>query len=294
MLRRLLSLPLAALLLVLTAAPGGIPGGNPAWAQQPVPALTGRVVDLTATLSAGQHSALESRLADLERRKGSQIVVLIVPGVRPESIEQYSLRVAEAWQPGRQGIDDSVLVVLALDDREVRIEVGYGLEGVIPDATANRIIDEFMVPRFRAGDYAGGLEAAIERLIGLVDGEPLPAPASSRPPAGFENVLPLVFILSLIAGGLLTRMLGVVPGAAATGTLAGIVTWLVAGLLGLSLFMAFVGFFVALTGGGSGGRWSSRGRGGHGGGYGGSWGSGGGGFRGGGGSFGGGGASGRW
>jgi uncharacterized protein len=277
--------------VLLTLGAGAVP------AQQPivVPPLTARVTDLTGTLPAAEQAALDGRLADLEARKGSQIAVLIVPTVRPEAIEQFSMRVAESWKLGRKGVDDGVLLLVAKDDREVRIEVGYGLEGAIPDATANRVIDEFILPRFREGDYAGGISAGVDRLIRLVDGEPLPAPRRSRSPdVGFENLLPIIFVLSLVVGGVLRRLLGQFPGAVATGIVAGGATWLLAGILGLTMFMALVGFVVGLMAGGSGGRWSSHPRGGYGGGLGGGFGGGGGGFGGGGGGFGGGGASGRW
>lgn len=264
-----------------------------------VPPLTARVMDLTGTLSAAQQSSLDTELAALESRKGSQIVVLIVPSVRPEAIEQYAMRVVENWKLGRKGVDDGVLLLVAKDDRAVRIEVGYGLEGAIPDATANRVIDEFLLPRFRQGDFAGGISAGVDRLIGLVEGEPLPPPQPTRAASvDLENLLPIVFILSLVGGGILRRMLGQFPGAMATGAVAGGVTWLLAGALGIALFMALVGFVVSLTALGTGGRWSSHSRrggmdGGFGGGFGGGLG-GGGGFGGGGGGFGGGGASGHW
>jgi uncharacterized protein len=286
----------AALLLCLGSWASGLP------AQQPVavPALTGRVVDLTGTLSAADKIDLEGRLADLEARKGSQLAVLVVPTVRPEAIEQYSIRVVDQWQLGRRDVDDGVLLLVAKDDRQVRIEVGYGLEGAIPDATANRVIDEYILPRFREGDYAGGIAAGVERLIGLVDGEPLPAPVPAARGGGdaLANLLPVIFILSLVAGSILRRVLGQFPGAVGTGVLAGLVTWFLVGLVGLTLFMGIVGFFLGLGAGGGGGRWAShrRGgyRGGYGGGFGGGLGGGGGGFGGGGGGFGGGGASGRW
>jgi len=261
-------------------------------AQQPVavPPLTGRVVDQTGTLSVADRASLEGRLAELEARKGSQIAVLLVPTVRPEAIEQFSIRVVDQWKPGRKDVDDGVLLLVAKDDREVRIEVGYGLEGAIPDATANRVIDEYILPRFRDGDYAGGIAAGVDRLIALVDGEPLPPPAARDGGDPLENVFPVIFILSLVVGGVLRRVLGQFPGAVGTGVVAGVVTWILAGILGLTLFMGFVGFLIGLVAGGSGGRWSSHPRGRHGGGFGG----GGGGFGGGGGGFGGGGASGRW
>lgn len=256
----------------------------------PVPAPSGRVVDTTATLSAAEQSALAKKLAALEQRKGSQIVVLLVPTTRPESIEQFSMRVVEAWQPGRKGIDDGVLLLLAKDDREIRIEVGYGLEGAIPDATANRIIDEYILPRFRDGDFAGGIAAGVDRLIGLVDGEALPA-VSRQPPGSFADVLPVVLFVSVVAGAVLRRVLGQLPGAAVTGLLAGGLTWLLAGTILLALVMVLAGFLLGLAPAGRAGRWASHSRGGFGGGFGGGRG---GGFSGGGGGFGGGGASGRW
>lgn len=280
---------------LLVAAAGLLLASAPLQAQPlvAVPPLTARVIDQTGTLSTTEQSALEARLAALEQRKGSQIAVLLVATTSPEAIEQYSLRVAEAWKLGRKGVDDGVLVFVAKDDRAVRIEVGYGLEGTIPDATSKRVIDDFIVPRFRAGDYPGGISAGVDRLIGLVDGEALPEPQASRAPnGGLENILPIVFVISLVLGSVLRRALGQLPGAAATGAVAGGVTWVLAGVLGLSLFMAVVGFVLGLMAGGSGG-WASHRRGSFGGGLGGGFG-GGGGFRGGGGGFGGGGASGRW
>jgi uncharacterized protein len=284
--RRVLPALLAAVALLLSALP--VPAQPPA-----VPALTARVIDQTGTLSPTERADLDDRLAALEQRKGSQIAVLIVASARPEAIEQYSIRVADAWKLGRDGVDDGVLVLVAKDDREVRIEVGYGLEGAIPDATANRVIDEYLVPRFREGNYAGGIGDAVDRLIGLVDGEPLPAPqAWDSTGSRLENVLPVVFVLSLIVGSVLRRLLGQLPGAAATGVVAGGVTWILAGTVGLVLLMTLLGFFIGLNAGGRGRGWASHGRGGFGGTMGGR--SGGGFGGGGGGGFGGGGASGRW
>ena len=283
--RALLLRCIATVLLLSTAV---------ALAQPPVAMvpLTARVIDTTGTLTTVERSALENRLAALEARKGSQFAVLLVPSVRPETIEQYALRVVEHWKLGREGADDGLLLLVAKDDREVRIEVGYGLEGAIPDATANRIIDEDIVPRFKAADYAGGIDAGVSRLIALVDGEPLPSPAPEAP-IGIEGLLPIVFALSLVGGTLLRRSLGQFPGALVTGALTGAILWLLVGILGVALFMALMAFVISLTGGG-GGRWSSGARGGLGGGFGGGSLGGGGGFGGGGGSFGGGGASGRW
>src|SRR5438876_1093921 len=142
-----------------------------------VPPLVGRLVDQTGTLSSGDVASLQQILKDFEARKGSQIAVLIVPTTAPETIEQYSLRVAETWKIGRKKIDDGALVVVAKDDHHLRIEVGYGLEGSLTDVTAHRIIDEVITPKFKAGDFAGGISAGINRIIKVIDGEPLPAPA---------------------------------------------------------------------------------------------------------------------
>src|ERR1700712_2156089 len=145
-----------------------------------VPPLSGRVVDQTGTLSSADVASLTQMLKDLESRKGSQIAVLIVPTTDSESIEQYSIRVAEAWKIGRKKIDDGALLVVAKNDRKLRIEVGYGLEGALTDVTAKRIIDEIITPRFRNGDFAGGISAGVDRMIRVVDGERLPAPAPVR------------------------------------------------------------------------------------------------------------------
>src|SRR5207302_864347 len=136
-----------------------------------VPPLSGRVVDQTGTLSSGDIASLTQNLRNLEARKGSQIAVLIVPTTAPETIEQYSIRVAEAWKIGRKKVDDGALLVIAKDDRKLRIEVGYGLEGALNDVTAKRIIDEIITPKFRSGDFAGGISAGVDRIVRLIDGE---------------------------------------------------------------------------------------------------------------------------
>ncbi len=265
---------------------------------QPVPPLTGRVVDQTATLSAAQRQALEERLRAFEQRKGSQIAVLIVSRTQPEAIEQFAIRVAEQWKIGRGKIDDGAILVVAKDERALRIEVGYGLEGALNDATARRIIDEHIVPRFKAGDFDGGLRAGTDAMMRVIDGEPLPEPAAGS--VAEDNplaMLPLLFFAALLVGGELRALLGRGKGALAAGGLLGIAAWLLSGVLLLGLLAALVGFVITLAGGRMGGGWQGA-RGGHGpfGGWGGGtggWG-GGGGFRGGGGGFGGGGASGRW
>ena len=280
-----------------------------AWADVAVPPLTGRVVDQTGTLSAGDVAALTQTLKALELRKGSQIAVLIVPTTEPETIEQYSIRVAEAWKIGRKKVDDGALLVVAKNDRKLRIEVGYGLEGALNDVTSKRIIDEIITPKFKSGDFAGGISAGVERIIGVIDGEPLPAPPPRPQRQGDNSDLtqflnpfnPFAIILVLVLGGVFRSVFGRLFGSIATGGLIGIVAWFIFGSLILSgiagviasIFTMFSDSITAATPRGRGG-WS-------GGSSGSSWGgsSGGsssdsGGFSGGGGSFGGGGASGSW
>jgi uncharacterized protein len=278
-----------------------------ALAQAPIPPLTTRVTDLTATLTPQERAALEDKLAALETRKGAQLVVLIVASTAPEPIEAYALRVAEAWAVGRGRTDDGAVLVIAKDDRRLRIEVGYGLEGAVPDALARRVIAERIVPKFYEGDYAAGVGDGVDALIGLIDGEPLPPPAESPRGSGGDafGALPFVFFFAMFAAPMLRRALGALPGALAVGVGAGAVAWIVSSFVFLSVALGGVVFFLALAGlvGGP-GRWSSGGgwggrHGGFGGGlgrggFGGGRGGGGGGFRGGGGRFGGGGASGGW
>ena len=285
--------------LWLAAALGA--AASHAAAQQPVPPLTGHVVDSTGTLSADDVAGLERKLAAFEERKGSQIAVLLVQTTAPEAIEPYALRVAEQWRIGRGGVDDGVVLVAALDDRRMRFEVGYGLEGAVPDALARRIIAETIAPRFYEADYAGGLNAGLDALIGLVDGEPLPVPVAREPEVEPFAALPVVFLVALFVAPLLRRVLGTLFGSAALGLGAGFVVWILSSLLFASLIAGAMVFVFALLGvGGRSGRWASRGGrlpfpGGFGGGLGGGFGGGGGGgFRGGGGRFGGGGASGGW
>ena len=176
--------------------------------------MGGRVTDQTATLTNEQKSALEQTLRSFEARKGSQVVVLIVPSTAPETIEQYALRVAEQWKPGRKNVDDGALLVVAKDDRTLRIEVGYGLEGALTDADSKRIISEIIVPRFRQGDYYGGITAGVDRILRVIDGEPLPKPEKGAPRVAdltFSN-LPILLVV-LAAGGLLRAIFGRLPGA---------------------------------------------------------------------------------
>jgi len=265
-------------------------GSLTAGAQIAIPALTGRVTDQTATLTVEQKAELEQTLQAFEARKGSQIVVLIVPTTAPETIEQYALRVAEQWKPGRKKIDDGVILVVAKDDRALRIEVGYGLEGALTDAASKRIISEIITPRFRQGDFHGGIRAGIDRIMRVIDGEPLPPPGKrSSDASGIQSYVPIIFMVALVLGGALRALLGRLPGALITGGAVAVVAWLIVGALSIALGAGFLALLFTLFGGGMGG----FGIGGHRGGSGG-FGSGGGGFSGGGGGFGGGGASGRW
>jgi uncharacterized protein len=266
-----------------------------------VPPLTGRVVDKTATLSSSDIASLDQTLKDFEAKKGSQIAVLIVPTTQPETIEQYSLRVAEAWKIGRKKIDDGAILVVAKDDRKLRIEVGYGLEGALTDVTAKRIIDEVITPKFRSGDFAGGISDGVNRILRVVDGEPLPAPAQRRQDAGLLSQLdpfnPFLIVAVIVVGGILRGVLGRLFGSLATGGLVAALFWFIAASLALSAIGGIIAFIVTLfsdaitsSGGvGRGGGWVSGG-----GGFSSGSSSSGGGFGGGGGSFGGGGASGSW
>ena len=284
-----------------------------AFAEVAVPLLIGRVVDLTNTLNASNIETLNQRIRSFEQRKGSQIAILIVPTTQPETIEQYSIRVAEAWKIGRKKIDDGALLVIAKNDHKLRIEVGYGLEGALTDVTARRIIDEVIAPRFKQGDFAGGIGEGLTRMIGVIDGEPLPAP---KPEAshgqnidwinGLSDFWPFILVGALMIGSFLRAVFGRLLGASAAGGVFALLGWFIAGSLiagavmgGLAfLFVLIVGDSASMGMGPSSGRRGSNG-------WSGGWsgGSSGGGWSGGssssdsgggGGSFGGGGASGSW
>jgi len=258
-----------------------------AWAQLAVPALTRHVTDLTATLSSGQVATLENKLAAFEARKGSQVAVLIVPTTQPEDIAQFGIRVADQWKIGRRKIDDGVILIVAKEDRTLRLGVGYGLEGAIPDAIAKRVIAETITPYFKAGDFNGGIEAGVEQVMRLIEGEPLPPPSASAP-SGDEGDGAFVMLIvgGLVVGWLLSALIRrpAAGGIAALGS--GVAGALLLGFTPLLLFVAVFVFAGVASGFRHGGGWSSGG-GGWGGGSGGSWGGGGGGF-------GGGGASGSW
>jgi uncharacterized protein len=267
-----------------------------AGAEVAVPPLSTRVTDLTGTLSGGAVARIEAKLTDLEKKKGSQLAVLIVPTTQPEDIEQYGIRVAEAWKLGRKGVDDGAILIVAKDDRRVRIEVGYGLEGPLPDAISNRIITETITPHFKLGDYDGGVEAGIDKMISVVNGEPLPQPDRKwERHSGLNTLLPLLLVVVVVAGSVLRAMFGRLFGSIATGGVAGVIVWLLSHLLPIGIGAGVLAFLFALLTGGSRAGWSAgRGWGGGMGGFGGGFGGGGGGFSGGGGGFGGGGASGSW
>jgi uncharacterized protein len=270
------------------------------------------VVDQTGTLSSGDIASLTQTLKNLELRKGSQVAVLIVPTTQPETIEQFSIRVADAWKIGRKKIDDGALLVVAKDDRRLRIEVGYGVEGALTDVTTKRIIDEIITPKFKSGDFAGGISAGVERIIGVIDGEPLPAPPQRQQPSQQQQGSDLTWLLNplnpftiiaiLVLGGVMRGIFGRLFGSLTTGGLIGLVAWFVFGSLIVSALAGIVASVFTLfsdsittptpAGRGGGGGWVGGG--------GGSWSGGGssssdsGSFSGGGGSFGGGGASGSW
>lgn len=299
---------LAAVLLAATAWAGLAAG---AWAQDllPVPTLTARVIDQTQTLAEPERADLEAKLAAFEQRKGSQMVVLMVPTTQPEDIASYANRVGNAWKIGRKDVGDGILVIVAKNDRKMRIEVAKTLEGAVPDLAAIRIIDEEMKPRFRNNDFAGGLNAAVARLIGLVDGEALPAPSSGSDESSgdgidWENLAVFLFVGVFVAAPIVRSIVGKKLGSVVMGGGIGVIAFFITTSIVIAVLAGFVALMVSLFsavaatapgrrggGGGGFGGWS-------GGGGGGGWSSGGGGgggfSSGGGGDFGGGGASGDW
>jgi uncharacterized protein len=267
---------------------------------QPIPKLDKRVIDLTATLSAADEARIAAKLAAFEAKKGAQIAVLIVGTTQPEAIFDYAFRVGEAWKLGRKGVDDGALFVIAKNDRKMQILTGPGLQGSLTDAMSKRIIGEIVGPKFRAGDFAGGIEQGVEKMIGVLQGEALPAPPKKRVAAqnvNYQGFLMLGFVAAMVVGPLLRSLLGRFLGAGATGAVTGAAAWFLAGGMVFPIVAGVIIFIIVLMmgamnlpgGRGGGGGWSS------GGGSSGGW-SGGssGGFSGGGGSFDGGGASGDW
>jgi uncharacterized protein len=269
---------LAAILLVLCLSASAAD-------EVAIPSLQQRVTDLTQTLSANEQAALESKLAQFEQQKGSQIAILLVPTTQPEAIEQYSIRVVEAWKLGRKGIDDGILILVAKEDRKMRIEVGYGLEGIVPDSIANQVILDAMKPRFKQGDFYGGLDAATDQLIARINGEPLPEPPQRQAGQGdWGDLLPMLLFGGLLVGGVMRAIFGNFLGGAVNGGLVGAAVWLLGGGMLIAIVIAFIAFLLTMSGGlgmlngySGGGGFGGRG-----------------GFSGGGGGFGGGGASGDW
>ncbi len=259
----------------------------------PVPPLNARITDLTGTLNAGQLASLEAELRAFEQRKGSQIAVLMLPSTQPETIEQYSIRVAERWKIGRAKVDDGVILVIAKNDHKLRIEVGYGLEGAIPDVVAKRVIREVIAPHLLANDFYGGIRDGTQTLMKLIEGEKLPPPAQAHTSTvdDYQSLFVVLLVVVVVAGGVLKAVLGRLLGSAATGVAAGFIAWAIAGALGAAAIAAIVAFIISLMGGSRGYFPGGIGGGGFGGGSG---GFGSGGFGGGGGGFGGGGASGSW
>lgn len=279
------------------------------YAEVAVPALSARVIDQTKTLTPEQLRTLDQKLREIEARKGSQVVVLMVPTTKPEEIEQFAIRVADKWKIGRKKVDDGVILLIAKNDRAVRIEVGYGLEGALTDALSKRIIDGAMIPRFKQQEFYGGILAGVDQIGRVIDGEILPTPAPNRQlvadQEGALSALSVLFVIALIMGSFLRKILGRMLGASATGVAVAIIGWFIAGAVLTALLGGVLAFIVTLLSGGLGGlakgyyggggnAHSNAGRGGFGGGSGGGGFGGGGGFSGGGGGFGGGGASGRW
>ena len=299
---RLFALVVTALSCLLAAAQGVLP----------VPDLTARVIDQTGTLDAVQVKGLDEKLAAFEQRKGTQIVLLLVPTTQPEDVASYANRVANTWKIGRKQVGDGILVIVAKNDRQVRIEVAKTLEGAVPDLAASRIIDEAITPRFKQGDFAGGLQAGVDQLIARISNEPLPAPQQAPASQGHRSAKPgfdwfdagiFLFFAVPIAGGLLRGLLGRKFGSLVTGGGIGLVALLITSSVVMAVVAGIVALLFSLLSGGGpfGGRRRGHGGpvifpGGWGGGRGGGgFGGGGGGFSsGGGGDFGGGGASGSW
>jgi uncharacterized protein len=274
----------------------------------PVPKLTARVIDQTGSLTAAERDSLEAKLRAFEQARGSQVAVLMVPSIGPEVIEDFATRVTDEWKLGRAGVDDGVLFVVATQERKMRIQTGRGVQGTLTDALSRRIIAEIVAPRFRSGDFAGGIDAGVDAIVKAIEGEQLPLPEVKKSAhkvdtlSSYGNVLILALFLVPIVAMVARSLLGRGVGAVATSGIAGAAAWVILGSVVFAMLAALVAFlFTLLTG--SGITRSAR-PGGWGGGYvpggwssgGGSWGggSGGGGFSGGGGSFDGGGASGDW
>jgi uncharacterized protein len=282
--------------VALCGAADALAADPPREGTQPIPALSARVTDVTGTLSGAEREALEAKLADWEAKTTNQLAVLVVPTTQPETIEEYSLRVAEAWKIGQKGKDNGAVFVIAKNDKRMRIEVGYGLEGELTDVASRRIIGDTVAPLFSQGQFAAGINAGVDRIIAVVGGTdtaPQREPRRARPSGRFDiGTIALILLVGVPAlGALMRSIFGNVGGSVAGSAVAGGAVWLFAGSLLFGAIAAVVALVVIAfsgLGGRGGGMWFPGGGGGWGGG------GGGGGFSGGGGGFGGGGASGGW
>ncbi len=266
----------------------------------PVPRLTGHVVDLAGTLAPADRDRIDARLSAFERERGSQVVVLTIPALGGETIEDFSTRVTDEWKLGRAGVDDGVLFVVAREERRMRIHTGRGVQGTLTDALSKRIVSDLVAPRFRDGDFAGGIGQGVEAVIKAIEGEALALPEPARGGASgqgggrYVDFIVLAFFLVPVVAMMLRGIFGRFVGATLTGGATGIVAGLLIGSAALAVVAGFIAFLFGLLSGSAlrpgmrGGGWG-----------GGSWGGGGGfdgggGFSGGGGGFDGGGASGGW
>src|SRR5258706_7109830 len=229
-------------------------GLSPASGEVAVPPLSAHVTDLTGTLSAQQVQDLESRLASFERGKGSQIAVLMLPSTQPETIEEYSIRVADAWKIGRARVDDGVILIVAKNDRKLRVEVGRGLEGAIPDAVAKRVVSDVITPHFKTGDFYGGIAAGTGALMKLIEGEGLLAPRSGVIIKGVHHAIDfqtifLLFVALVLTDAIFRRLFGRVIGAGISGGIVGAIVWVAAGVLAFAVIGGLIGFVIALVNG---------------------------------------------
>ena len=236
----------------------GVSGSQAATGLVDIPPLSSAVTDLTQTLSAEELTALNEKLTQFSQQTGSQIAILMLPTTQPEDIAQFGIRLADAWKIGRARQDDGVIVIVAKQDRKMRIEVGYGLEGAIPDAIAKRIVAGQLSPAFKQGQFYAGLDLATDTLMKLIQGEQLPAPVKAQPAAGQDGLmhwLPILMFAAIIVGAILRGILGAFFGSALTGgvlaMLAGFLgaTLLIVGLVGLAGFI----FTLAMGSSGQGG-----------------------------------------
>jgi uncharacterized protein len=291
-----LALGAAAFFVAAFAAFAAAPSATTPSDPIPVPKLTARVVDLTGTLTAPERDAIDAKLRDFETAKGSQVAILLVPSIGPETIEEFAGRVTDEWKLGRKGVDDGVLFVIAKQERKLRIQTGRGVQGTLTDALSKRIVADLVGPRFRSGDFAGGIEAGADAIMKAIEGEALPLPSPKAKGkvdtlSSYSNFFILGLFLVPVVGMFLRGILGRFLGASLTSGVTGVAAWLILGSLGIGVVAALIAFVITLfTGSGI-----ARGitRGGWGGGYV-PGGGGGGGFSGGGGGFDGGGASGGW